>query len=330
MKTLIVITGPTAVGKTQLCLDLAVHFGIPVINADSRQIYCEMKIGTAAPTEEQLQRVKHYFVGTLSIEDYYSASMYEKEVTALLDELFQESDYALLSGGSMMYIDAVCNGIDDIPTVDEVTRQTLKRRLADEGLESLCEELRRLDPEHWAVVDRKNPRRVVHALEICLMTGRTYTSFRKKDKQTAINLNTQASDSGCSSNMCYSSDSSFQIIKIGLTRPREEIYDRINHRVDQMMAHGLLDEARRLYPFRHLNALNTVGYKEMFTYLDGTWTLDEAVERMKGNTRRYARKQLTWFKRDPAMTWFSPDDKQQIIGHILTPHTPSIIPPNSL
>ena len=298
-KTLIVITGPTAVGKTELCLELAEHFDIPIINADSRQLYRDLKTGTAAPTAEQLRRVRHYFVGTLRLDDYFSASMYEQQVLALLDQLFLASDYALLSGGSMMYIDAVCHGIDDIPTVDDETRAALKRRLADEGLEALCEELRRLDPEHYEMVDRKNPRRVVHALEICLMTGRTYTSFRKMDERG--NEGKQRP---------------FRIIKIGLNRPREELYERINQRVDQMMASGLLDEARQLYPKRHLNALNTVGYKEMFAYLDGTWTLHEAVERMKGNTRRYARKQLTWYKKDPAMAWFSPDDKLQIINYI--------------
>ena len=293
-KTLIVITGPTAVGKTELCLDIAKHFGIPIINADSRQIYHELKIGTAAPTEDQLRQVRHYFVGTLALTDYYSASMYEEQVMLLLDKLFQTSDYALLSGGSMMYIDAVCNGIDDIPTVDDETRNTLKRRLADEGLEALCEQLRELDPEHYELVDKKNPRRVVHASEICLMTGCTYTSFRTNARKQRP----------------------FHIVKIGLTRDREVIYDRINRRVDQMMADGLLNEASSLYHLRHLNALNTVGYKEMFTHLDGIWTLDEAVERLKGNTRRYARKQLTWFKRDPEMTWFSPEDKQHILYHI--------------
>lgn len=293
-KTLIVITGPTAVGKTELCLDIAKELGIPIINADSRQIYRELKIGTAAPTEAQLRQVRHYFVGTLSLSDYYSASMYEEQVMQLLPQLFQTSDYALITGGSMMYIDAVCNGIDDIPTVDDDTRNTLKQRLASEGLEALCEELRRLDPEHWEIVDRKNPRRVVHALEICLMTGRTYTSYRTNARK----------------------ERPFRIIKIGLNRDRDIIYQRINQRVDGMMQAGLLSEARSLYPLRHLNALNTVGYKEMFTHLDGTWTLDEAVERLKGNTRRYARKQLTWFKRDPQMLWFSPDDKQSILHQI--------------
>ena len=304
-KTLIVVTGPTAVGKTALCLNLARHFGIPIINADSRQIYREMKIGTAAPTEEQLRQVRHFFVGTLGLEDYYSASMYEQQVMALLGELFQTSDYALMAGGSMMYIDAVCNGIDDIPTVDDETRATMKRRLQEEGLEALCEELHRLDPEHWAIVDRKNPRRVVHALEICHMTGRTYTSFRKKERNAVSPSCGEGRVGG-----------GFRIVKIALTLPREELYERINARVDTMMQQGLLDEARRLLPWRHLNALNTVGYKEMFAYLDHTWNLDEAVERMKGNTRRYARKQLTWFKKDHAVTWFAPDDEQKIISHI--------------
>ena len=293
-KTLIVVTGPTAVGKTELCLHIARHFGIPIINSDSRQIYQDMRIGTAAPTETQLRQVRHYFVGTLPLDGYYSASMYEEQVTALLDTLFLQSDYALMAGGSMMYIDAVCNGIDDIPTIDDETRATMKRRLAEEGLERLCDELKVLDPEHYAIVDRNNPRRVVHALEICHMTGRTYTSFRTNRRKQRP----------------------FDIVKIALNRPREELYERINRRVDQMMADGLLDEARSLYDRRHLNALNTVGYKEMFAYLDGTWPLNEAVERLKGNTRRYARKQLTWFKKDPDIAWFSPDDKEQIIKHI--------------
>ena len=295
-KTLIVITGPTAVGKTALCLDIASHFNIPVINADSRQIYRELKIGTAAPTEQQLRQVRHYFVGILELDDYYSASIYEQQVLELLESQFAHSDYALLSGGSMMYIDAVCNGIDDIPTVDDDTRAMMKRRLAEEGLEALCEELRKLDPEHYAIVDRKNPRRVVHALEICHMTGRTYTSFRTHSRKQRP----------------------FRLKKIGLNIERDALYDRINRRVDQMMADGLLEEARRLLPKRHLNALNTVGYKEMFTYIDGIWTLDEAVERMKGNTRRYARKQLTWFRNDLQVKWFAPSDKDQIINYITT------------
>lgn len=293
-KRLIVVTGPTAVGKTDLCMDLARKFSIPVINADSRQLFRELKIGTAAPTPQQLQQVHHYFVGTLSIGDYYSASMYEQDVTNLLEKLFQDSNYALLSGGSMMYIDAVCNGIDDIPTVDDKTRATMKRRLAEEGLEALVEELRQLDPEHYAIVDRQNPRRVVHALEICHMTGKTYTSFRKAQKKLRP----------------------FSIIKIGLNREREELYNRINLRVDQMMADGLLTEVEDMLPYRSANALNTVGYKELFNYIDGIWSLEEAVERIKGNTRRYARKQLTWFKRDEHMKWFHPDKKESIMNYI--------------
>ena len=293
-KKLIVVTGPTAVGKTGLCMELATELGVPIINADSRQLFRDLKIGTAAPTAEEQRRVKHYFVGTLGIDDYYSASMYEQQVMTLLPQLFATSDYALLSGGSMMYIDAVCNGIDDIPTVDDETRQLMKRRLAEEGLESLVEELRRLDPEHYAIVDRQNPRRVVHALEICHMTGKTYTSYRTATRKQRP----------------------FGIVRIGLNRDRDELYTRINRRVDQMMANGLLAEAEAMLPHRHVNALNTVGYKELFTYLDGKWTLDEAVERIKGNTRRYARKQLTWLKRDAGMAWFHPDDKAQIMKHI--------------
>ena len=293
-KTLIVITGPTAVGKTALCLDIAMHFGIPIINADSRQIYKELRIGTARPSEDEMSAVRHYFVGSLGIGEYYSASIYEQQVLSLLEQLFKENEYALLSGGSMMYIDAVCDGIDDIPTVDEKTRTTMKRRLADEGLESLCEDLRRLDPDYYEIVDRQNPRRVVHALEICTMTGRTYTSFRIKEKKQRP----------------------FRIVKTGLNRPREELYRRINARVDKMMADGLLKEASDLYPLRHLNALNTVGYKELFDYFEDRWPLEEAIERIKGNTRRYARKQLTWYKKDKSIQWFHPHDKQAIIDYI--------------
>ena len=296
MKKLIVITGPTAVGKTDLCLEIATLLRVPIINADSRQLFKELKIGTASPTESQLARVRHYFVGTLGIDDYYSASIYEQQVMSLLERLFSDSDFALMSGGSMMYIDAVCNGIDDIPTVDEQTRTLMKRRLQDEGLEALAEELKRLDPEHYQIVDRKNPRRVVHALEICHMTGKTYTSFRTAERKRRP----------------------FEIIKIGLNRDREELYARINQRVDQMMADGLLNEVRSLLPHRGANALNTVGYKELFDYLDGRWSLDEAVERIKGNTRRYARKQLTWFKRDEQVRWFHPEN---LTGIMATIHT---------
>lgn len=293
-RTLIVIVGPSGVGKTETCLRLAEHFHIPIINADSRQLFSEIPIGTAAPTQEQMARVKHYLVGTLGLDDYYSASKFEEDVLCLLDQLFAASPMALLAGGSMMYIDAVCNGIDDIPTIDEHTRSNMKRRLAEEGLPALVDELKQLDPDHWAIVDKHNPRRVVHALEICHMTGKTYTSFRKSQKK----------------------ERPFNIVKIGLNRSREELYERINRRVDQMMADGLLEEARSVYPKRHLNALNTVGYKELFNYIDGTWTLDEAVERIKGNTRRYCRKQLTWLKRDADIRWFHPDNIEEIIKYI--------------
>ncbi len=292
MHTLIVVTGPTAVGKTALAIRLAQQLDIPVINADSRQIYREMKIGTAAPTAEQLRQTQHYFVGTKSIADYYNASMYEQDVLRLLDN--DKHPYALLSGGSMMYIDAVCNGIDDIPTIREDIREEMKQRYAKEGLEALCKELQRLDPEHYEVVDRKNHRRVIHALEICRQTGKTYTSFRKQEKKQRP----------------------FRIVKIGINCDRGMLYQRINERVDMMMEQGFLEEAESLRYYRHLNALNTVGYKELFDYMDGRWTLQEAVERIKGNTRRYARKQLTWYKRDEAMKWFSPGQEKDILKFI--------------
>lgn len=294
MNTLIVVTGPTAVGKTALTIEIAKHYGIPIINADSRQIYQELKIGTASPTAEQMQQVQHYFVGTKSITDYYNASMYEQEVVQLLEKLFVDSPVQLLSGGSMMYIDAVCNGIDDIPTVRDDIRNEMKRRYQEEGLDALCEDLRRLDPEHYEVVDRQNHRRVIHALEICYQTGKTYTSFRTQKRK----------------------ERPFQIVKIGLTRNRQELYDRINQRVDTMMSEGLLDEVRSVSAYRSTNALNTVGYKELFDYIDGRWPLEEAVERIKGNTRRYARKQLTWYKRDEQVTWFHPYQQDKILKFI--------------
>ncbi len=292
VKTLVVVTGPTAVGKTALTMELAQHYGVPIINADSRQIYRELKIGTAAPTDEQLRQVPHLFVGSKSIDDYYNASMYEQEVLSYIKE--SSSPIQLLSGGSMMYIDAVCNGIDDIPTVRDDIREEMKRRYQEEGLEALCEELRQLDPEHYAIVDRQNYRRVIHALEICHQTGKTYTSFRTQQKK----------------------ERPFRIVKIGLNREREELYNRINQRVDQMMKDGLLEEAKSLINKRSVNALNTVGYKEIFDYLDGRWSLEEAVERIKGNTRRYARKQLTWYKRDVDMHWFHPNDKQELLNYL--------------
>ena len=294
MNTLIVILGPTGVGKTEVCLRVAEYFHIPVINADSRQLYREIPIGTAAPTAAQRARVEHFFVGTHSINDYYSASMYEQDVLNLLQRLWPSSNIALMSGGSMMYIDAVCDGIDDIPTVNDDVRAWMKQRFANEGLEALCEELRRLDPEYYAIVDRQNYRRVIHALEIIHQSGQTYSSFRKNEK-------------------C---ERPFRILKIGLNRPREELYERINLRVDQMVANGLVEEARQMYPFRDHNALNTVGYKELFNAFDGVWTMEEAVERIKGNTRRYCRKQLTWYKRDATIHWFPADDSDAIIQFI--------------
>lgn len=294
MKTLIVILGPTGIGKTELSLQVAEHLATPIINADSRQIFSEIPIGTAAPTREQQSRVKHYFVGNHHIDDYYSASMFEEDVMKTLEHIFKESDTALMSGGSMMYIDAVCNGIDDIPTIDEQTRATMKRRLETEGLAALLEELKVLDYEHWKIVDHNNPRRVVHALEICKMTGKTYTSFRQN----------------------ITKKRPFNIVKIGLTLDRATLYDRINRRVEEMIEHGLEAEARSVYDKRELNALNTVGYKEMFEYFDGTATLEEAIFKIQSNTRRYCRKQQTWFKRDPSIKWFNPCEIKEIIKHI--------------
>lgn len=278
-------------------MDLAKHYGIPIINADSRQIFKDLKIGTASPTCEQLSLVKHYLVGKLSITDYYSASMFEQDVLEILDQQFSSSsqkNIALLTGGSMMYIDAVCNGIDDIPTIGDEIRDTLKQRLETEGLERLCEELRLLDPEYYDFVDKKNTRRVIHGLEICYQTGNTYTSYRKKEKK----------------------ERPFNIIKIALNRPREILYNRINQRVDDMVRDGLVNEVKSLYNYKNHNSLNTVGYKEIFDYLDGKYSLDEAIERIKGNTRKYARKQLTWFKRDKKVVWFDADDRDGIMDYI--------------
>ena len=318
---LIVITGPTGVGKTELCLTIAEHYGIDIINADSRQIYAEIPIGTAAPTAEQMRRVRHCFVGTKHIGEYYSASMFEQEVMQMLNDNVSELREApehqlerkngnfLISGGSMMYIDAVCNGIDDIPTVRDDIRQTMKRRLEQEGLDILLQELRKLDPEYWEIVDRQNPRRVVHALEICHQTGRTYTSYRTgKKKQRPFN-----------------------IIKIGLTLDKvakikrgqmimdhSELYERINARVIEMVNNGLVDEARSVLPYRNERALNTIGYKEIFQYLDGNIPLDEAIRQIQSNSREYARKQLTWFKKDPDIVWFRPEQTKEIINFIDT------------
>ena len=276
MPTLIVLIGPTGVGKTELSLRLAETFQTSIVSADSRQLYAELKIGTAAPTPDQLKRVPHQLVGTLHLTDYYSAAQYETEALDILEKLFTQHEVVILTGGSMMYVDAICKRIDDIPTVDAETRQLM------------------LDPEYYRIVDLKNPKRVIHALEICYMTGRTYTSFRTQQKKQRP----------------------FRILKVGLTRDREELYDRINRRVDQMMEEGLLEEVRSVLPYRHLNSLNTVGYKELFKYLDGEWELPFAIDKIKQNSRIYSRKQMTWFKRDEEIKWFHPEQETEILAYL--------------
>lgn len=293
-KYLIVLVGPTGVGKTETSLSLAETFQAPILNADSRQIYKGMTIGTAAPTVAELARAEHHFVQFLSPGDYYSAAQFELDAIKLLDKLFQTYECVLLSGGSMMYVDAVCNGIDDIPTVDEETRRMMLERYEKEGLEQLCRELRILDPEYYQTVDLKNPKRVIHALEICYMTGKTYTSFRTNTRKQRP----------------------FHIIKVGLKREREQLYDRINRRVTHMLEAGLVDEVRALMPYRHTNSLNTVGYKEIFAFLDGVMTLDEAADKIRQNSRIYSRKQMTWFKRDPQIRWFEPEQLEEIKTYI--------------
>lgn len=285
MKNLLVLLGPTGVGKTELSLLLAERLGSPIINADSRQIYKDIEIGTASPTAEDLARVEHFFVHTLALDEYYSAAEYEKDVMQLLPQLFQSHDTVLLSGGSMMYIDAVTKGIDDIPTVDEETREMLRDRFEKEGLEPLLAELKLLDPHYYEIVDKRNHKRVVHALEICYMTGKPFTFFRTNSTK----------------------ERPFRIVKFGLRRERANLFARINARVDKMMEEGLLDEARRVYPLRELNSLNTVGYKEMFKVIAGEWELPMAVERMKKNTRVYAKKQMTWYQHDADIHWLDAD-----------------------
>ena len=290
--TLYVLLGPTAVGKTELALQMAEKLGSPILNCDSRQIYRGMEIGTAAPTKEQQERVKHYFVGTHDIGSYYSAAQYEQDVLSLVAELSSTHGSLLLSGGSMMYLDAVCNGIDDIPSVDAEVRETLRQRLADGEIDEMRNELRLLDPDYYHTADTRNPKRVVHALEVCYTSGRPYSSFLTKERKPRP----------------------FDIVKIGLRRERGELFDRINRRVDAMMAGGMLEEARRLYPFRNENALNTVGYKELFRYLDGEWELPFAIEKIKKNTRDYAKKQMTWFAHDTSIQWFHPDEALPILN----------------
>lgn len=289
-KTLLVLLGPTGVGKTEISLQLAERFACPIISSDSRQFYRELKIGTAAPTDGQLARVKHYFIGSHSIHDDYSAGQYELDVMQLLNKLFEEQNVVMLVGGSMMYIDAVCAGIDDIPNVDVETREYWKNVYAERGLEFIQQELYRLDPKHYQEVDLMNYKRVLHALEICSITGKPFSDIR-----TGIKKNRP-----------------FDILKIGLNRPRPELYDRINLRVLEMISDGLVDEARKYYEYRHLNTLNTVGYKELFEYFDGNWPLDFAVNMIQQDSRRYAKRQLTWFNRDTTIRWFHPDDADQL------------------
>lgn len=293
-KSLIVLVGPTGVGKTETSLALAEHFHAPILNADSRQIYKGMTVGTAAPTLVERARAEHHFVQFLNPGDYYSAAQFEMDAMALLEDLFQKHDYVLLSGGSMMYIDAVCHGIDDIPTVDDVTRKMMLERYEKEGLEPLVQELRVLDPEYYQIVDLKNPKRVIHALEICYMTGKTYSSFRTNTKKQRP----------------------FHIVKVGLRREREVLYDRINRRVTKMIQEGLEEEVKALLPFRNTNSLNTVGYKEMFAYFDGKMSLEEAADKIRQNSRIYSRKQMTWFKRDNQIKWFEPEQLDDIIAYI--------------
>jgi len=280
-KKLIIILGPTAVGKTEYSLQMAEKLHTEILSCDSRQMFREMKIGTAAPTEEELKRVPHHFVGHLSIHDYYSCGKFEIDALAKCNELFQKHDTLIMTGGSMLYIDAICKGIDDVPNIDEELRSSLWKRFETDGIENLRNELKLLDPEYYATVDPKNGKRIIHALEICLQTGKPYSSIRKNSKK----------------------ERPFIIEKIGITRPREELYERINLRVEKMFEDGLLEEARTLYPYRELNALNTVGYKELFEYFDGNWTFEYAKQMIQQNTRHYAKKQITWFKRDPEIIW---------------------------
>lgn len=295
-KILIVLLGPTGVGKTELSLGLAEHFHSSIISADSRQLYRDLPIGTAAPSQQDLLRVPHYFVGQLALDQYFNAWNFESEVQVLLQHLFLSQNVVFMSGGSMMYIDAVCNGIDYLPNVNNEIRQQLMLEFEQQGLAPLQARLKDLDPDYYNVVDLHNHKRVLHALEICLTSGKTYTSFRKNVKK----------------------ERPYRILKIGLCRDRAELYERINLRVDSMMQNGLLEEARKVFPFRKYNSLNTVGYKELFRYLEGDWTLDFAVEKIKQNTRIYSRKQMTWFKKDSEIVWFHPNESEKIYQWIVS------------
>ena len=296
MKRVIVILGPTAAGKTDLAIAVAKKYASPVLSADSRQLYKGMRIGTAAPSESEMEGVKHYFIGCLELTDYYSAALYEEAFLKLADELFRTHDTLVMCGGSMMYIDAVCDGIDEIPTVSDEVRRRTADDFAKYGLEAMCEELRRCDPALYSTIDLKNHKRVVHAVEICRMTGRPFSELRTNRRK----------------------ERPFEIVKIGLTLPREELFRRIAERTDRMIADGLVEEARKLYRFKAENALNTVGYKEIFNYMDGVYPLETAIEKIKRNTRVYAKKQMTWFKRDGRIKWFSPHDREEIFRYLET------------
>lgn len=294
IKRLIVIVGPTGSGKTDLSIRLALHYRAPILSTDSRQVYRGMPIGTAQPTEEQLNTVEHHFIASHDIEDKLSCGEYEVQALACLEKLFAQHDDVVAVGGSGLYVRALCEGMDELPQADEALRRELERRLADEGIGALAAQLRELDPRYYEEVDRSNPARVVRALEVCLQTGRPYSAQRTGVRR----------------------ERPFRIIKIGVNLPREVLYDRINRRVDAMVAEGLEAEARRLYPHRELNALQTVGYREFFDCFDGRVTRDEAVELIKRNTRRYAKRQLTWFRRDPEIRWFAPTDDEEMIRYI--------------
>ncbi|KGN99743.1 tRNA delta(2)-isopentenylpyrophosphate transferase [Porphyromonas macacae] len=291
---LVVLIGPTGVGKSDLAIALAEHYNMGVISADSRQVYKEIPIGTAAPSSEDLNSCKHYFIGTKSITEPYSASLYEQDVLSLLNILFRERNIALVTGGSMMYVDALCHGIDEIPDVKPEVRKAVYTRWEQEGLENILEELKDLDPVYYKNVDKKNYKRVLHGYEICLSTGRPFSSYHTRAKK----------------------ERPFDILKIGIILPRPLLYERINRRVCKMIEAGLEKEARAVYEHRNLNALNTVGYKEMFAYMDGDISLAEAIRQIQKNSRVYARKQLTWWKRQDDIHWFEPTEKEAIIALI--------------
>jgi tRNA dimethylallyltransferase len=291
---LTVLLGPTGVGKTEISIEIAERAGTVIVSADSRQFYREMKIGTAVPSDEQLKRVKHHFIQFLSVKEYYSASLYERDVLNLLPQLFIKNNQVILAGGSGMYIDSVCSGIDDIPDVDPAVREKYTALYREEGIEGLRVALRILDPDHYTRVDLRNHKRIIRALEICETTGKPYSSFLKKEKR----------------------ERDFRIVKIGLNRDRDELYNRINIRVDQMIKDGLEDEVRKLYHLRHLNALNTVGYKEIFDHFDGTISRNKAIELIKRNSRRYAKRQLTWWGKDKSIVWFEAEDREGIFRYL--------------